>query len=199
MSIYYILAEIDGVDTTYVLDATEAVEHTLPVQSSSYASEDGSDISDNIALKPRTVSFSGVISDIKTTNSSAYLNTHDYIQGLEDLRWNKELFTIYFTADQPPLLNVFFESLKISQDSSNGTLVTPQGDNYGVSSFKVSFTVKEFRFSSKAVLSVIRADELNISKKSDSSATTNTDDPEKDTRTESEKTFEQAKKLLEGG
>jgi len=197
MSIYYILAKVDGADTIYTLDATEAIEHSLPVQSSSYAIEDGSDISDNIALKPRRVSFSGVISDVKTVDSTAYLDTHDYIQGLEDLRWNKELFTLYFTSDQPPLLNVFFESLKISQDGVNGTLVTPEGDRYGVSSFKVSFTVKEFRFSSQAILSVIRADELNINKKSDSTSTTSLDDETTDSKTKSEKTFEQAKKLWE--
>lgn len=176
MSIYYILATIDEEDVVYMLDATESVEHTLPGQSTNYAIEDGSDISDNIALRPRTISFSGVISDIKTRSSSAYLNSHDYIQALEDLRGNKELFSIYYTADHPPLLNVFFESLKISQDNTNGTLITPERESYGVSSFKVSFTVKEFRISTRAAVSKVRSDELNIVTKSDSSATTASED-----------------------
>ena len=196
MSVYYLLAEINGDTVIYTMDATENIEYTLPVQSTNYSVEDGSDVSDNIALRPRTVSFSGVISDVKTSNSTAYLSTQEYIKALEFLRLNKDLFTIYFAADLPPMDNVFFESLKISQDKTNGTMEVPEAETYGISSFKVSFTVKELRFSAKAKVGKRRADELNINKESDTSASTEISDSSKENKSYGRTAVDESKILF---
>ena len=179
MSIYYIVTGEDDTEAlpdVYMLDATETVEQNLPVQSTNFTVEDGSDISDNIALRPRTVSFSGVISDIKPASSKAKKKTIDYIKGLEDIRDKRELFSIYYSVNKEPLTNVFFESLNITQDSTNGTLRVGEANKDSISSFKVSFTVKEFRLSEKAKAVEIKANELNIDKETDSNAASQFDD-----------------------
>lgn len=181
-----------------MLDATDSISYELPVQTTNYAVEDGSDISDNIALRPRTVSFTGIITDVKSAQEKANLSTFEYISGLEAIRDKRELFKIYFSSDLPPLENVFFQSLRISQDNTNGTLRTPDGDRFGLSSFKISFTVKEIRITNKIELGKIRADELNIAKESEATAATNFDDKNDKDLTESQQTARQILSLTTG-
>lgn len=157
MSIFYIEAKVGGNKVLYTMDSVSSLTYSLPVNISQYPVEDGSTYSDNISLQGETVAISGIITDVKSVTSGSDLSTKQYIEGLQSVRKRKQLFNIYFAKELPPLKNVFFETLDISQQSGNGTVIS---GSRSVSSFSISFTVKQLRIAAKAKETTIKASSL---------------------------------------
>lgn len=157
MSVYYIEAKVDSATVLYTLDATTDIAYSLVSSISSHPVENGSNISDNIFNQNKTVSFSGFISDVKSITNQTNMPTKDYIEGLEKIRDEKILFTLYFSSNLAPLPNCFFESVDIEQGGDQGSIET---DTSLINSFKVKLAIKQLRLVDAAVKSTITSDEL---------------------------------------
>lgn len=148
MSIYYILTK-DG--STYSLDSTSEVKVSYQSKVSDFPIEDGSVVSDHTQKQPTSISFTGIVSDIKAATNLDARTTEDFIQGLLNLRDRKEVFTLHIgsggSAEQfsnfQAIDNCLFEALDITQDQQNGWA-------YGLNSYKVSWSAKQIILANKA-------------------------------------------------
>lgn len=137
MSIFYLQSEND----IYVLNATTKVTRSSPASLSNSIVEDGGFSSDNYVLRPVTVSFSGIITDISTFRGTSYdKGTEEYLKGLKQIQIDKKPLTVHYSDNQPPDVNCFFTNFMHTQDSENGRV------KGGINSFKVDFTLQKVRY-----------------------------------------------------
>ena len=160
MGAFYIQVE----DNIWELDSTSSVTKNLSGSLSNSRVEDGSLSSDNYVTNAIRLSFSGVITDVKSLNidpdSAANPNsksTKEYLNQLELVYKNKIPFNISYSEDMPPLENCFFTSFGVTQDATNGTAYALDGYR---SSYKVTFSVQQVRFATRAASATVPADTL---------------------------------------
>lgn len=72
MSLFFISAIIDGVDTRFILDATTKIQVVEPGKLTKFPVQDGATVSDNYVNDNVKISFSGKVSDVKSISSPLY-------------------------------------------------------------------------------------------------------------------------------
>jgi len=172
MGIYYIKTA-DG--SYFEMDATTDMTISYPGRATDFPLEDGESASDHYINENTRITFSGVITDIKSAQGKANPRvkaTDSYINGLKKAKDKKLPFTVFYAEKLEPITNCVFESLEISQDNKNGT-------SGPVSSYKINFTAKQIRFGKAATNTTVTAPvvadasvEKAASDKSDSSGNT---------------------------
>lgn len=133
--------------------------------------ESGAFISEHYRRNPRTVSFTGIISDTKV-NKEDPLSVQEYVSGINSIIDSKEYFTLYTDAvNIPNLEKCLIQSFGLTRDQSTGI---------GLS---VSITVQEVLIIDRA-----KPTTLNV-KRTDSGANAkdNKDKPEKNSGDKSTK------------
>lgn len=177
MSIYYISTS-DGV--IYELDATTSINYRERGTLTRNVIESGDTVSDHYVNEPITINISGGISDIKSvsSNNSNAKSTKDFIDGLRQLKTNKETFTFHFGEKIGAFDNCLFESLDISQNSTFGNV----GD---IDSFSVSAVIKQARIAERARL--VPAREAGITSDNYQQKTTGSGSTEEPTEEEEER------------
>lgn len=166
MSIYYIRAELDEGVVQVALDATTNNTERLGGRLTKFILEDGLEGSDHYIVTTDRVSFTGVISDLKSSSSGmrgpasssqqndGSIRYHDSVTNkkrMELIRETKVPFTVY-TGDKV-ISNCRFTSLEFRQTGSAGVV----GDLY---SYAVSFTAEKIRTGSRAEAVSVRDEEL---------------------------------------
>lgn len=134
--------------------------------------ESGAFISEHYRRNPRTVSFSGIISDTKV-NKEDPLSVQEYVSGINSIIDSKEYFTLYTDAvNIPSLEKCLIQSFGLTRDQSTGI---------GLS---VTITVQEVLIIDRA-----KPTTLNIKRTQDSgtNAKDNKDKPEKNSGDKSTK------------
>jgi hypothetical protein len=155
---YYIRTE-EGV--IYEMDATSEVVANFPGELTNFPIQSGDFVSDHYVNKNTTITFEGVISDIKSPNSltldgrglNRFKSTSDYVNGLLELKQTKKTFTLFCFSILTPFVNCLFEDLTIRQNNKNGY-------SNGINSFAISFKCKQIRFGSQAIITAAPADDV---------------------------------------
>ncbi len=140
--------------TIYKLDSTREIKATHSGVLSMSPVQDGSPVSDHYFNQNKTLSFSGRISSVKSFQNPDNLTPKDYIEGLLRLKENIEPFTVTYSDTLDSLTNCVFTSLVITQNSVVGNAFPD------VNAFDVTFTVKQIRFGTAAVITNQRADSI---------------------------------------
>jgi len=150
MGIYYIKTS----DNRYFeLDSTTDMTVSMPGRATDFPLEDGESASDHYINESIVVSFSGIVSDVKSISSKGLIGddstkrlkgTSDYIKGLEAVKKTKQPFTVFYSPNLDPITNCVFESLDITQNATHGTR------GAGCSSYEISFTAKQIRIGEQA-------------------------------------------------
>lgn len=154
MSIYYIELN-DG--TLFSLNSTSNVDLTLPSQISSFPTEEGGFLSDNVVLQPRVITVEGSISDVKNLKSGNSLTSKESIDLLNKVRDEQQLFTFYYGNDITPLDNCIFDNISISQGRGATTFTALLGT---YSSYNIRFTLKQIRVATVLTQEKIRDEEI---------------------------------------
>lgn len=141
MSIFYL--EVDG--RIYAMNATTDITRNSSGTLSSSLVEDGNYSSDNYVVKPVTISFTGLITDISTfDDTNFHKTTEQYLNGLKSAQIQKIPIKVFYSDKQPPDSNCFFTSFSHSQDSTVGR------HKGGSNAFNVNFTLQKTRFAAGA-------------------------------------------------
>jgi len=145
MSIYYIQTNLNG-NKIFSLDSTSSVEVQDNGRATSYALESGKDVADHYVNSNVMVSFSGIITDIKSATLSQE-STKDFLRDLRELKQTGTPFTVFAGNNLEKIDNCVIQSLSIKQNSKNGTVVR---EGKHISSFVIEWTAKQIKFGSKA-------------------------------------------------
>lgn len=144
-----------GITTTIAFDATTAVTRSANDKITTNIIETGAEVADHYILVGQTISFSGVISDIKSIRGANDKSTAEWLSALSRLRLSKQPFDV-ICGDIADVYNIggagnfnvirdcLFSSFSATQTKQNGVT------NQRVKSYQVSFTTKELRFGSRA-------------------------------------------------
>lgn len=192
MGIYY----IKTADNRYFeLDSTTDMTVSMPGRATDFPLEDGESASDHYINESIVVSFSGIVSDVKSISSKGLIGddstkrlkgTSDYIKGLEAVKKTKQPFTVFYSPNLDPITNCVFESLDITQNATHGTRGT------GCSSYEISFTAKQIRIGEQAQMTSMPVPAEDI-KKSLSNKTTSSGSTQGLTAQETDKAKEEAR------
>ena len=175
----FLLAELDGEVLKVALDSTSNVSEKFSSRLNTFIFEDGQEGADNIVNKNNVISFSGIISDVKS-NASGFLplstdaGNEDEIE--DDLNFTPPRFIVknntvkyYSTADLREKLlqirankipvtvhlrdlqypNCYLTDIQFSQDQENGTFRS------NVARYKVSIKATQIRLGSRAFESTV--------------------------------------------
>lgn len=103
MSFFYIDSPSEGI---LRLTSTTKVNIREDAKATSHPIEDGSEVTDNVVNSNASISFNGIISDIKSfspyltsgTSFNDQKSVQDYISALRRIKDKKERFTVYFDS-----------------------------------------------------------------------------------------------------
>ena len=161
-------------DRDLILDAVFNISSDVSCDVVQTPVESGAFISEHYRRNPRTVSFSGIISDTKV-NKEDPLSVQEYVSGINSIIDSKEYFTLYTdSVNIPNLEKCLIQSFGLTRDQSTGI---------GLS---VTITVQEVLIIDRAkptTLSVSRSSSAG----SGTNAKDNKDKPEKDSGDKSTK------------
>ena len=134
----------------FVLDSTTTISFSSSGKLSEHILESGETVSDHYVNDNDTLSFQGTISSLKRAgyrDDPLSRSPQSYMEGLREIKRNKELFTLYHISDLSKTINCLFTSLNFEQNTSRG--ITSNS-----SSVAVSFTAKQIRFGQIADIEV---------------------------------------------
>lgn len=141
---FFIQAD-NGAGDRYQLDATVTVAYKQSGEVTSYAVEEGTDSSDHYKQKPDTVTFDGVISQVKfLRNSKVKTDLAIFEKGMQDLKRSGKFFACSFSKNLDIMKNCLFTDLEMSRDT-----------NSGLYAMNVRFSIKQVRVSNQAKLSTV--------------------------------------------
>jgi len=144
MSIFYL--EVEG-GTIYAMNATTSIKRQSQGVLSNSLVEDGNYSADNYVIKPVTLTFSGIITDISTFSGTNFdIDPEQYLDGLKRIQVNKTPIKVIYSDIQAPDSNCYFTSFTHTQTGVNGR------SSGGANSFKVDFTLQQTRFARGATL-----------------------------------------------
>jgi len=162
MGVFYLQVE----NEIWELDSTSDVTQSLKGSLSSSRVEDGRVSSDNYVTDPVTVTFSGIISDVKSLTSNTIVvgsgvkkNTEDYLRTLKEVYRQKKPISVSFSSQSEFLKDCFFTSLDISQSVKNGVHYNPELGF--TSSYSLRFSLQQVRYAKSA--EVVRAPDEALS------------------------------------
>lgn len=136
MASHFYIKKNDGEVLALTVTTTLSVEDTASV--TSHPVESGKNVADNIVVNNKRVSFSGWITDIRS--SSTTHTVKDYIEKIERMQRNRETFTLYYDTRLTQLSNVVLVSFKRDRSTDLGT------------AYAVSLDFEQIRISNRATL-----------------------------------------------
>lgn len=139
MASHFYIKKNDGEVLALTVTTSLSVEDTASV--TSHPVESGKNVADNIIVNNKRVSFSGWITEIRS--SSTTHSVKDYIEKIERMQRNRETFTLYYDSRLTQLDNVVLVSFKRDRN-------TDTGDAYSV-----SLDFEQIRISARAALTEI--------------------------------------------
>ncbi len=144
----------DDFNLFFELNATTSITLTQESTITSYPIEDGSQVSDNVVLSPRTVSLQGVITSVYQSGFRPIRIDHTWTEGkafisdfVMELRQNiddKVLFDVTTTDTLEDLTRCIITNFTIDKDNTLG------GD-----SWKVSLDLQQIRTATRAQVSIV--------------------------------------------
>lgn len=157
MSQFFIEFESEsGVVEYYELSVTTDVIINYAGNPTQHPVEDGTVITDQIQNQNVSLSFQGLITDIKNVTlgpiitrpqgqnqqlvTQAQRSVADNLEGLVRIRNSRSLVTVYYDFRQPPLENCAFTSLNFERDAGTGT------------SYRASISFQQVQLSERAKL-----------------------------------------------
>lgn len=177
MGIYYFLSD-DG--DSFELDCTENFKLSESGRLTTYTVQSGAKYSDHYVKENSKLSYSGILTDLKTTSSGAATkSSDDFIGGLIKLMEAATPFTVYW-RDTGAISGTFrsdcmIESFTVEQDASYGFAS-------GLHAYKVSIDFAQFRKSQSVTLTreaIPPLKDANAEKKPSNATTTAADDGKK--------------------
>ncbi len=127
------------------MNATTDITRNSSGTLSSSLVEDGNYSSDNYVVKPVTISFTGLITDISTfDDTNFHKNTDQYLNGLKSAQIQKIPIKVFYSDKQAPDSNCYFTSFSHTQNSEVGR------HKGGSNAFNVNFTLQKTRFAAGA-------------------------------------------------
>ena len=156
----FYLQPVNDPTILYELHATTDIKASFQSTVTTYPIETGSDVSDNVVMSPATVSFTGVLTDVKQSGSFLSLSFikdaitqtlpdvqipyFDYINELRQRQFAKELFYVYISGDNAGEIEdielAIITDFSINKDTSLGQ------------SWSVDISLQEVRLASRAQL-----------------------------------------------
>lgn len=135
----------------FEMDATVEVGFSQTGKPTSYAVEEGFKVSDHYIQDPDTVSFKGVVSEVKFLRRAGEglptKSLTDFEVGITELKKSGKFFTCTFSKNLTPLQNCLFTTLKM--------------DRLSETAIDINFSIQQIRVASRAanVKGVIPAQE----------------------------------------
>ena len=140
----------------YELHATSEISVTVPSSTTNYTIEKGDDVTDNVVVKNRKATLSGIVTDVSQSGFSVIGSIVDlltkkssvddkagpveqYIEQLNERINNKETFSIYFSGILLPLHDCVITSFKYSKTNK-----------YGGESWLISLSAQQIRYADRA-------------------------------------------------
>lgn len=163
------------------MNSTTSISVNLPSSAPKHRMEDGRSVSDNIDNENKEISFSGLITNIKSLRISDGLplkpteqyteiqtslrSPADYVLLLEAIRDTKEPFIVHWDELLPAAENCVFTNISLSRDKNTGR------------GFRINLSFQQLRFTSRALLTEVisqRDPDKNQSKTESSGNSTTT-------------------------
>lgn len=142
MSLYYITVKESKGEVVYTLDSTTEVSVSMTNRITSHPVASGRTTTDNVRSENDSISFVGYISDVKSLSNSNNKSVEEYVNGLIKVKENATRFKTHFSTKVKPWYPCVIESLEISQEQGNGSVV--RGDT-SIDSYKIQITIKKIR------------------------------------------------------
>ena len=129
---FYIMSD-NGVGDVYEMDATVSHSYSLTGKPTEYAVESGGRSADHYDKDLISLSYSGVVSDVKYLSGVALSqDVSDFESGIVKLRDSGEFFACNFSEEQGLVKNCLFTNLQVSR--------SPEHGKYAIA---ISFTAKQ--------------------------------------------------------
>lgn len=114
-----VLIDADNPQGKYIkVDATMSEDHTFSAEVSSYPIENGSDITDNVRLKPFTLKLDCIITDTPLSGPTDNIPTADAYLALQKLMNAKKQVTVQTSLDT--FINMVITDISIPRSATNG-------------------------------------------------------------------------------
>lgn len=185
---------IDG-GIFYDLDATLQGEVSLSGKITEKPLSDGNTAADHYVNSPVSISFSGVITDVKSFYNTGATRVQDWIKLLSDLKQSGRSFTVQ-AADGSGMFfeDCLFESITFSNDKIHGVVEGGSEGSGQIYSYNVSFSIKQLKRARRGRL--VSEPSIDFTQKAPVTGSGTTDTPAEDS-TAAEKTKATADKLAE--
>lgn len=156
MSVYYIKARMSsGEDVFYFLDSTSRVRTSFPARLSSNPIANGETVADNYTTEPVTITYTGRITDIKSTSAEASTKTtKEYIDGLTSIMRTGTPVSALAQVGRPEFENCFFTALDIEQNNFTGYAGNSNLDGQPVNAYSIDFTLQQILYATGAQVTV---------------------------------------------
>ena len=162
MSIYRIRTQAGDILS---LDSTSSIRDDLTGKLTSFPLEDGESAADHYINENEVITLTGIISDFKSVKGEfiqdakagsvqAALSTENFIRDIKALKESKKTFSVFISDTLNPITNCLFTRLSFVQDKTNGSV------SEDVKSYKVTMTLKQVRFGTRARAVVIRDEDV---------------------------------------
>lgn len=156
MAYNFYLQPVNSPTDIYELHATTDIQVTFPSKVTNYPTQTGKVVSDNVVIDPETVSFTGVVTDVKqsgfspisfvtnqfTDDQGTPKKWSEYIEDLRRLQKQKETFYVYFSGDNDGELADFEHAILTQFDINKDVSL---GNAWGV-----NVTLQNVRYASAA-------------------------------------------------
>lgn len=160
-------------DVSYFLDATEDIVFTANADITKHPTMDRKVRSDNYIVNTPTISYSGVITDIRTPRSLKQLSTGEYLDGLQEAFNNQASVSIKYRLDGEEEGDWFITSFSHRQDQRVGYGGTTESESI-IQAYRISITLERVIYT-KAIEIDFTPDPVvlnDLEKKSTSSGST---------------------------
>lgn len=118
---------VDSNNNHYEMDSTESASITEQTALTENPIQTGAVVADHSVRGNSIISFSGVISSVKSIAFRTKRRTdsvEEFIKSIRELRSNGSIVTVFVTQEVSPFNNCIITSIEFSQGSNRGTFTT---------------------------------------------------------------------------
>jgi hypothetical protein len=182
---------IDG-GTFFDLDATLQGDVTLSGKITDKPLSDGNTAADHYVNSPNAISFSGVVTDVKSFYNDSAVRVQDWIKLLSDLKSSGRSFTVQ-AADGSGMFftDCLFETITFSNDPIHGVVDGENGVGM-IYSYNVSFSIKQIKRARRGRL--VSEPAIDFTQRAPTTGSGTTDTPNED-KPSSKTTLDTAREL----
>lgn len=157
---FFFISLQDG--TVLQMDSTSEVMRSISGTVTTHPIESGDTVADHYINDQQTVSFSGVITDVKALSNPQNLeSTDDFLTKIQDLKESAELFDVYsgdITTTKNIVKNCLFTSISIRQDKERGIA------KRRIKSYAINFSVVQVKLAELAQNATLKAPAIEVQK-----------------------------------